>query len=108
MTPSDSAAASFSVFADDASVYTFCFGLRSYWEFPYERRYRYDEKSVIAEIEEMSRAVMAGNCEEIRGLVSVAGRIHVGDYTYKTITIPVLRLRRFGTRRYAPYTSAQQ
>jgi hypothetical protein len=55
----------------------------------------------------MSRAVIAGHCEEIRGLVSITGRIYVGDYTYKTTTVPVLSLPRFGTRRYAPYTSDQ-
>jgi hypothetical protein len=105
LTPTNAAAASISVHADDSAVFTFSFGLRSFWEFPFERRYRYDEKSVIAEIEEMSRAVLAGHCEETRGLVSVTGRIHVCDYTYKTTTIPVFRLPRFGTRRYAPYTS---
>jgi hypothetical protein len=107
LTPTNPAAARISVFADDSAVYTFSFGLRSYWEFPFERRYRYDEKSVIAEIEEMSRAVLAGHCEEIRGLVSISGRIHVCEYTYKTTTLPIFRLPRFGTRRYAPYASQQ-
>lgn len=104
LTPTNPSAAKISVYSDDSAVYTFSFGLRSFWEFPYERRYRYDEKSVITEIEEMSRAVLAGHCEETRGLVSITGKIHVCDYTYKTTTIPVFS-RRFGTRRYAPYTS---
>ena len=104
LTPANSAAAKFSVIADESAVYTFSFGSRSYWEFPYERRYRYDEKSVSTEIEEMSKAVIAGHCEEGRGLLSVSGRIYVGDYTYRTTTIPVLSLPRFGTRRYVPYS----
>jgi hypothetical protein len=108
LTPTNPAAARISVLADDSAVYNFSFGLRSYWEFPFERRYRYDEKSVLAEIEEMSRAVLAGHCEETRGLVSISGRIHVGDYTYKTTTIPVFSLPRFGTRRYAPYAYRQE
>ena len=107
LTPTNLGAARISVFADDSAVYTFSFGLRSYWEFPFQRRYRYDEKSVIAEIEEMSRAVLAGHCEEIRGLVSLSGWIHVCDYTYKTTILPIFRLPWFGTRRYAPYASQQ-
>jgi hypothetical protein len=107
LTPTNPASATISVFADNSAVYTFSFGLRSYWEFPFERRYRYDEKSIIAEIEEMSRAVLAGHCEETRGLVSISGRIHVRDYTYKTTTLPIFRLPRFGTRRYAPYAPQQ-
>jgi hypothetical protein len=104
LTPTDSAAAPFSVYTDGSELYTFSFGARSYWEFPYERRYRYDEKSAIVEIDEMSRAVIAGRCEETRRYVSITGRIYVENYTYKTVTIPVFSLRRFGTRRYAPYT----
>lgn len=102
LTPTNSAAAPFSVYASGSELYTFSLGARSFWEFPYERRYRHDEKSAAAEIEEMSKAVIAGCCEEIFGHISVTGRIYVGDYSYKTTTIPVFSLRR-RTCRYAPY-----
>ncbi len=65
------AAADFGVYLDDFDVYSFSFGQRSYWDFPYQRRYRNDEKGVLTDIEEMSRAVIAGNCA--KGLSCLGG-----------------------------------
>jgi hypothetical protein len=101
--PSNPAAASFGVHCDDYEIYSFSFGSRSQWEFPYERRYRNGEKDIVEEVEEMSRAVMAGDCEEKLGWLSLKGSISVGDYTYKVTNLPVLSRRRFRTRRYASY-----
>ena len=75
-----------------------------YWEFPYERRYRAGEKDVHTEIEEMARAVVAGNCEQERRRFSVIGRINVDDYTYAVKDIPKFCKPPIGTRRYAPYS----
>lgn len=108
LVPSNPAAATFGVVADKEQVHSFSFGARSYWEFPYERRYRYDEKDVVSEIEEMSRAVIAGQCEETRGLISITGRIYVGDYTYKMTTIPCFTKPLCGSQRYAPYSRSDR
>lgn len=103
--PANATAASFGVHCDDSDVYSFSFGSQSQWEFPFERRYRKGEKDVLAEIEEMSRAVIEGRCEEKRGWFSLKGRISVGDYTYKVTNIPKLPIPPFWTRRYAPYVN---
>jgi len=101
--PTNAAAAEFGVHCDDADVYSFSFGVMSYWEFPYQRRYRYDEKDILTEIEEMSRAIIAGNCEEKRGWFYLKGSIDVGDYRYKSTNLPMLPIPPFWTRRYAAY-----
>jgi hypothetical protein len=93
----------FWVHGDDAEVYSFSFGVRSQWEFPHERRYRKGEKDILTEIEEMSRAVIAGRCKERRGWFSLNGSISVGDYTYKITNLPMLPIPPFWTRSYAPY-----
>jgi hypothetical protein len=69
--PSNPAAASFGVHCDHFEIYSFSFGSRSQWEFPYERRYRKGEKDLLAEVEEISRAIMAGDCEEKLGWLSL-------------------------------------
>jgi hypothetical protein len=100
--PANPAAADFGVLCDDLDVYSVGFGFHD-WEFPYERRYRKGEKNVLAEIEEMARAVIAGQCEEVRGWFSTTGKIDVGDYTYRVTDMPKFFIRPFGTHRFAPY-----
>lgn len=101
--PTNPASATFGVHADDFELYSFSFGVRSQWEFPYERRYRNGEKDILTEIEEMSRAVIEGRCEERRGWFSLKGSISVGDYTYKVTNLPMLPIPPFWTRSYAAY-----
>jgi hypothetical protein len=101
--PTTSSAAEFGVVCDDLEVDSVSFGLRAYWEFPYERRYRKGEKDVLTEIEEMARAVIAGMCEEERGWFSITGRIRVGDYTYTATNMPYFSKPPFRTLRYGPY-----
>jgi hypothetical protein len=101
--PTNPAAADFGVHSDDFDVYSFSFGVRSQWEFPYERRYRNGEKDILTEIEEMCRAVIEGRCEERRGWFSLKGSISVGNYIYKVTNLPMLPVPPFWTRRYAPY-----
>ncbi len=100
--PTNPASADFGVHADDFELYSFGFGPRSQWEFPWERRYRNDEKDILAEVEEMARAVIAGNCELRRGLFWLTAKIHVGDYTYRVTDLPMFGIP-FSKRHYAPY-----
>jgi hypothetical protein len=101
--PTNPASSNFGVHADDFELYSFGFGPRSQWEFPWERRYRKGEKDILTEIEEMARAVIAGNCEQRRGPFSLVGKIRVGDYTYKVRDLPMFPIPPFWTRRYAPF-----
>ncbi len=101
--PANPACADFGVHAEDISdIVDFSFGLAT-WELPYERRYRNGEKDIITEIEEMSRAVIAGNCEVRRRPFWATSCIHVGEYTYSVSDLPMFPIPPFGTRRYAPY-----
>jgi hypothetical protein len=106
--PTNPAAADFGVHCDGTEVFSFSFGVLSQWEFPYERRYRKDEKDTITEIEEMSRAVVAGKCEVIRRWFSLTGRIYVEGYTYEVTDVPMLPRPPFGTRSYAPYVQTER
>jgi hypothetical protein len=101
--PTNPASANFGVHADDFELYSFGLGPRSQWEFPWERRYRKGEKDILTEIEEMARAVIAGNCEQRRGPFWLVGKIHVGDYTYRVTDLPMFPIPPFWTRRYAPF-----
>ena len=101
--PANAESADFGVHCDESDVFSFSFGKVSGWEWPYERRYRYDEKDTLAEVEEMSRAVIAGNCEEVRRWFSRTGRIFVEGYTYTMTDLPKIPRPPFGTTRYAPY-----
>jgi hypothetical protein len=105
--PSNPASAKFGVHADDFELYSFGFGPRSQWEFPWERRYRKGEKDILTEIEEMARAVIAGNCEQRRGPFWLVGKIHVGDYTYRVTNLPMFPIPPFWTQRYAPFVLPQ-
>ena len=100
--PANPSAADFGVVFDEYDVYSVGFELHQ-WEFPYERRYRKGEKDVLAEIEEMARAVIAGNCEYERRRFSLTGRIYVGDYTYGVWDFPKFYKPPFGIHRYAAY-----
>lgn len=104
--PTNPASASFSVLADDFELYSFHLH-ESYWEFPWERRYRKGEKDILTELEEIARAVIAGNCQQRRGLFSLVGTIHVSDYTYKMTNLPKLPIPPFWTRHYAPFALSQ-
>ena len=105
--PANPASADFRVHADEFELCSFGFGPRSQWEFPWERRYRKGEKDVVTEIEEMARAVIAGNCELKRGLFWLTAKIHVGDYTYKVTDVPMFGIP-FSERRYAPYAAPRR
>jgi hypothetical protein len=101
--PANPACADFSVHVEDGSdILDFSVGLAT-WEFPYERRYRNGEKDIVTEIEEMSLAVVAGNCEVRRRPFWATSCIHVGEYTYSVSDLPMFPIPPFGTRRYAPY-----
>ena len=100
--PNNPASSDFRVLADEKQVYVFGFGPVSNWEFPWERRYRKGEKDVLTEIEDMSRAIIAGNCELRRGLFWLTAQIHVGDYTYKVTDLPMFGIP-FSKRNYEPY-----
>jgi hypothetical protein len=101
--PANPESADFGVHCDESDFFSFSFGKVSGWEWPYERRYQYDEKDTFAEVEEMSRAIVAGNCEEVRRWFSRTGRIFVEGYTYKMTDLPKFPRPPFGTTRYAPY-----
>jgi hypothetical protein len=103
LNPTNPAAADFGVLCDDVDVFNFSFGPISTWEFPYERRYRNGEKDVLKEIEEMSRAIIAGRCEVTRRWFSMTGRIYVEGYTYQVTDMPMIPRPPFGTHCYAPY-----
>ena len=75
------------------------------WGRRLERRNRKGEKNVLPEIEEMARAIIAGNCEQRRGPFWLIGKIHVGDYTYKMMELAVLPISLFWTRHYAPFVT---
>jgi hypothetical protein len=78
------------------------------WELPYESHNpKANKKELLNEIEEMCKAVMAGNCEHRRGLLSIRASIRVGSRTYKITDLPVLHaaLPLFRTRKYEPYIS---
>lgn len=94
--------ADFGVHCDESDVFSFSFGKVSGWEWPYERRYRYDEKDTLAEVEEMSRAIIAANCEEVRHWFSRTGRIFVEGYTYKMTDLPKVPRPPFGTTATLP------
>lgn len=101
--PTNPASANFGVLADEVQLYSFGFGPISQWEFPWERRYRKDEKDELTEIEGMSRAVIAGRCELTRGPFWMTGKIYVGDYTYRMTDLAMLPFPPFWRRHYVPY-----
>ena len=105
--PSNQKSASFGVHVDDGVAYVdFSFGRIGTWELPYEgRNHKARAEELILEVEQMSRAVIAGQCDETRGMFSLTSRIYVDGHTYKVVDLPMMPIPPFGTRRYAPYVS---
>lgn len=103
--PSNHESASFGVHVDDGvDLVDFSFWRIGTWELPHEGRNRKPSaEQLLAEVEQMSRAVIAGKCEETRNLFSLTSRIHVDGYTYRTVDLPMLPIPPFGTRKYAPF-----
>ncbi len=76
------------------------------WELPMEGRNRKaTPEQLLLEVEQMARAVMAGKCDETRGLFSLVSCIHVDDYTYTVTDLPMLPIPPFGIRKYLPYAA---
>jgi hypothetical protein len=105
--PTNQQAASFGVHVDDgADLVDFSFGRLGTWELPEDGRNPHSSaEEVLLEVEQMGRAVIAGRCEQQRGLFSLTSRIFVDGYTYKVVDLPMLPLPPFGKRKYAPYTA---
>jgi hypothetical protein len=103
--PSNKKSASFGVHVDDGAEYVdFSFGRLGTWELPQEGRNREGEAGqLVQEVEQMARAVIAGRCDETRGLFWLTSRVYVEGYTYRVVDLPALPILPFGTRRYAPY-----
>jgi hypothetical protein len=107
--PSNQKSASFGVHVDDHGLgyLDFSFGRIGVWELPQEgRNHNAGVEQLVLEVEQMSRAVIGGKCDETRGLFSLTSRIYVEEYTYKVVDLPMLPIPPFGTRRYAPYVSS--
>ena len=106
--PSNRESASFGVHVDDDGVeyVDFSFGRIGTWELPQEgRNHEAGAEQLVQEVEQMARAVIAGECDETRGLFSLTSRVYVEGHTYKVVDLPMLPIPPFGTRRYAPYAS---
>jgi hypothetical protein len=91
--PTNPAAAGIVVYtANGLGLVDFSFGeYPPTWELPYESHNpKANKKELLNEIEEMCEAVMAGNCEHGRGLLSIRASIRVGSRTYKVTHLPVL------------------
>ena len=106
--PANPAATSIGAYAENGlDMIYFSFGdYGPTWELPIEGYSRNAGKEeLLREVEDMSRAVIAGNCEYSRGLLSIRGRIQVDDCPYRVTDFFVFRalppLR--GTRKYEPY-----
>jgi hypothetical protein len=105
--PSNHESASFGVHMEDGlDLVDFSFGRMATWELPQEgRNRRPSAEQLLSEVEQMSRAVIAGKCEETRNLFSLTSRIHVDGFTYRMVDLPMLPIPPFGARRYAPFVS---
>ena len=106
--PANPHSASFGVHVDDEGIgyLDFSCGRIGTWELPQEGRNRKaSAEQLLREVEQMSRAVIAGKCDETRGLFSLTSKIHVDGYTYKVVGLPMLPIPPFGTRKYAPFVS---
>lgn len=103
--PSNAKSASFGVPVDDGVEYVdFSFGRIGTCELPDEgRSHQAGAVQLVQEVEQMARAVIAGKCDETRGLFSLTSRVYVQGYMYKVVDLPMLPIPPFGTRRYAPY-----
>ena len=106
--PTNHESASFGVHVDDgAHLVDFSFGRIATWELPHEGRNRKPSSGqLLLEVEQMSKAVIAGKCEETRKLFYVTSRIYVEGHTYTVVDMPMLPIPPFGTRKYAPFISS--
>ena len=106
--PSNQKSASFGVHVDDGVEYLdFSFGRIGTWELPQEgRNHRAEAEQLVQEVEQLARAIIAGKCDETRGLFSLTSRVYVEGYTYKVVDLPLLPIPPFGARHYAPYAFA--
>jgi len=103
--PANSEAADFSVHLEEGlDLVDFSFG-HGTWELPFEGRYSNGKKDNLAEVEEMARAIIAGNCDVKRVLFWVTSRIHVEGFTYGVNDLPVFSAPPYRLRRYAPYVN---
>jgi hypothetical protein len=105
--PTNRESASFGVHVDDGvDLVDFSFGRIGTWELPHEgRNRRPTAEQLFSEVEQMSRAVIAGKCEETRNLFFLTSRIYVDGFTYRMVDLPMLLIPPFGTRTYAPFVS---
>ena len=106
--PTNRDSASFGVHVDDDGIdyLDFSFGRIGTWELPQEGMNRKaSAEQLLLEVEQMSRAVIDGKCEETRGLFWLTSKIYADWYTYKMVDMPMLPILPFRTRRYAPYAS---
>jgi len=106
--PKKSGAASIVAHAENGPpLVDFSFGdYEPTWELPIEgHNPKANRKELLQEVEEMCRAVIAGNCEHKRGLLSIRGRIQVGDRQYRVTDMLVFRPTPplHGIRKYEPY-----
>jgi hypothetical protein len=112
LTPTNPAAASVVAHAVNGfGIVDFSFGeYPPTWELPFEgRNTKANKNELLQEVEEMCQAVIAGNCEHKRGLLSIRGSIQVGSWPYRVTNLLVFRavppLR--GTRKYEPYIATK-
>jgi hypothetical protein len=106
--PTNRDSASYGVHVDDDGIdyLDFSVGRIGTWELPQEGRNRKaSAEQLLLEIEQMSRAIIAGKCEETRGPFWLTSKIYADGYTYKMVDMPMLPILPFRTRRYAPYVS---
>jgi hypothetical protein len=76
------------------------------WELPIEGyNSKANKRELLQEVEDMCRAVIAGNCEHRRGLFSIRGNIQVSNHLYRMTDMLVFRPvpPLHGTRKYEPY-----
>ena len=102
--PSHQDAATILVHVEDGlDLVDFSFGESGTWELPVEERNpNAGIDGVLSEIEDMCRAVMAGNCELRKNRFSLESRIFVNGFAYQVCN--VLRISvRTRTIRYLPY-----
>jgi hypothetical protein len=108
VTPTNPAAARVVVHtANGHGIVNFSFGeYLTTWELPFDgHNFRANKEELLQEIGEMCRAVMAGNCEQKPGLLSIRASIQVGSRPYMVAHLAVFHaaLPLWGTQKYEPY-----
>ena len=107
--PTNTAAASISLHAENRlELIDLSFGQYGpTWELPIEGyNPKANKQELLQEVEAICRAVMTGNCEHSRGLLSIRGTIQVGSRLYRLRDMLVFRVTPSfrGTRKYEPYS----